>query len=57
VLGARAVDVAGFGGSPTLVMTLATTRDPQELTQAPGAPVPVKYEIWMAVEQPPAVGA
>jgi hypothetical protein len=57
VLGARSAEVARFGGSPTLVMNLATTQDPHELTQAPGAPLPVRYQIWMAVEPSPAVGA
>jgi hypothetical protein len=56
LLGARPVEVSGFGGSPTLVMNLATTQDPHVLTQAPGAPWPVRYVIWMAVDDSPAVG-
>ncbi len=56
LLGAEPVEVSGFGGSPTLVMNLATTQDPHVLTQAPGAPWPVRYVIWMAVDDSPAVG-
>jgi hypothetical protein len=56
ILGARPTEITGFGGSPTLVMRLTTTQDPHDLTQAPGAPLPAKYVIWMAVDQSPAVG-
>jgi hypothetical protein len=57
ILGAKPAEITGFGGSPTLVMKLATTQDPQELTQAPGGPLPARYVIWMAVDQSPAQGA
>jgi hypothetical protein len=57
VLGARPAEVAGYGGSPTLVMNLRTTQDPQELTQAPGAPLTVTYRIWMSASGAHAVGA
>ncbi len=56
VLGAKSAEVSGYGGSPTLIMELKTTQDPHELTQAAGAPWPVKYVIWMAVDDSPAVG-
>jgi hypothetical protein len=56
LLGAKPAEITGFGGSPTLVMKLATTQDPHELTQAPGGPLPAKYVIWMAVDQSSAVG-
>ena len=48
VLGSRPAQVGAFGGSPLLVMNLATTQYPQELTQPPGAPWRVRYMIWMA---------
>lgn len=57
ILGAKPGEINGFGGSPTLVMKLATTQDPHELTQAPGGPLPARYVIWMTVGQSPAVGA
>ena len=56
LLGAKAAEITGFGGSPTLVMKLATTQDPHDLTQAPGGPLPAGYVIWMAVDQSSAVG-
>ena len=57
LLGARPAELSGFGGSPTLVMKLATTQDPHDLTQAPGGPLPAKYVIWMTVDQSPVAGA
>ncbi len=57
LLGTRPSEVAGFGGSPTLVMRLVTTQDAHSLTQAAGAPVPARYVIWMAVDQSPVAGA
>jgi hypothetical protein len=57
ILGARPAELSGFGGSPTLVMKLATTQDPHDLTQAPGGPLPARYVIWMAVGQSPVAGA
>ncbi len=56
VLGAKPDEVAGFGGSPTLVLNLRTTQESHELTQAAGAPLPAKYTIWMAVGSTGAVG-
>jgi len=56
VLGARSSEVSGYGGTPALIMNLETTQDPHELTQAPGAPWRVRYTIWMAVDDSPAVG-
>jgi hypothetical protein len=56
LLGAKAAEVTGFGGSPTLIMNLVTTQDSHELTQAAGAPWPARYMIWMAVDDAPAVG-
>ena len=48
VLGSRPAQVGAFGGPPLLVMNLATTEYPHELTQPPGAPWRVRYMIWMA---------
>jgi hypothetical protein len=56
LLGAKPAQVARFGGPPTLVMKLVTTQYPHDLTQAAGAPVPVRYVIWMAVDRTTAVG-
>jgi hypothetical protein len=56
VLGATPARVAGFGGTPMLVLNLATTQDTHELTQPPGAPWLARYVIWMAVGSSPNVG-
>jgi hypothetical protein len=48
VLGSEPGQVGAFGGSPTLVMNLATTQYPHELTQPPGAPWRARYMIWLA---------
>ncbi len=56
VLGARPDEVAGFGGSPALVLNLRTTQESHELTQAAGAPQLAKYTIWMATGSSGAVG-
>lgn len=48
VLGARPGQVAAFGGRPMLVLDLATTQDPHELTQPPGAPWLARYVIWLS---------
>jgi hypothetical protein len=45
------------GASPVKVLDLATTQDPQELTQPPATPRPVHYVIWMSASSSPGVGA
>jgi hypothetical protein len=47
-LGSSPPQVGVVGGSPTLIMKLATTQYPHELTQPPGAPWRAIYRIWMA---------
>ncbi|HET9897800.1 MAG TPA: hypothetical protein VFQ44_22955 [Streptosporangiaceae bacterium] len=56
VLGAKPAEVAGFGGSPTLVLNLRTTQESHDLTQAAGAPLPAKYTVWMVSGTSGAVG-
>ncbi len=48
--------VGAFGGSPSLIMNLATTQYPHELTQPPGAPWRARYMIWMASVGTPNAG-
>ncbi len=56
VLGDSPEEVAGFGGSPTLVLNLKTTQESHELTEAAQAPEAARYVIWMASGSSPAVG-
>jgi hypothetical protein len=56
VLGSKPAQVGAFGGSPLLVMNLATTQYPHELTQPPGAPWRARYMIWMASPGSPNTG-
>ena len=56
VLGAKPGQVGAFGGSPMLVMNLATTQYPHELTQPPGAPWRARYMIWLASVGSPNAG-
>jgi len=56
VLGSKPAQVGAFGGSPLLVMNLATTQYPHELTQPPGAPWRARYMIWMASPGAPNAG-
>ncbi len=56
VLGARPSQVGAFGGSPMLIVNLATTQYPHELTQPAGAPWRVRYVIWMASVGAPNAG-
>ena len=56
LLGSKPAQVGAFGGSPQLVMNLATTQYPHELTQPPGAPWRARYMIWMASPGSPNAG-
>ena len=56
LLGSKPAQVGAFGGSPQLVMNLATTQYPHELTQPPGAPWRARYMIWMASPVAPNAG-
>jgi hypothetical protein len=56
VLGSKPGQVGAFGGSPMLVMNLATTQYPHELTQPPGAPWHARYMIWLASVGSPNAG-
>ena len=56
VLGSKPGQVGAFGGSPMLVMNLATTQYPHELTQPPGAPWRARYMIWLASVGSPNAG-
>jgi hypothetical protein len=56
ILGSKPAQVGVFGGSPLLVMNLATTQYPHELTQPPGAPWRARYMIWMASPGAPNAG-
>ncbi len=56
LLAARPSQLAGFGASPVRVLNLVTTQAPHELTQPPGGPLPVRYQIWMAVPRGPGSG-
>ncbi len=49
LLGATRQELAAFGGSPQSVLDLATTGDPQELTQLPTSPPAVRYQVWMTL--------
>jgi hypothetical protein len=56
LLGSKPAQVGAFGGSPLLVMNLATTQYPHELTRPPGAPWRARYMIWMASPGAPNAG-
>ncbi len=56
LLGSSPQQVGAFGGSPSLIMNLATTQYPHELTQPPGAPWRARYMIWMASVGTPNAG-
>jgi hypothetical protein len=56
LLGSSPQQVGAFGGSPSLIMNLATTKYPHELTQPPGAPWRARYMIWMASVGTPNAG-
>jgi len=56
LLGSKPAQVGLFGGSPQLVMNLATTQYPHQLTQPPGAPWRARYMIWMASPGAPSAG-
>ncbi len=57
LLAASARQLAAFGGSPELVLSLITNGDPHELTQLPTAPQQVTYQVWMKVLPGAGVGA
>jgi hypothetical protein len=57
LLGARASQLAGYGGSPAEVLDLSTTQEPHTLTQPPTTRWPVRYVIWMAVPSGFGLGA
>jgi hypothetical protein len=57
LLAASAQQLAAFGGSPELVLSLTTTGDPHELTQLPTSPQEVTYRLWMKVVPAGGVGA
>jgi hypothetical protein len=51
LLAARPSQLAGFGGSPVRVLSLVTAQAPHQLTQPPGGPVTVRYDIWMVAQR------
>jgi hypothetical protein len=57
LLAASRQQLAAFGGSPQLVLSLTTNGDPHELTQLPTSPQEVTYHVWMMVLPPGSVGA
>jgi hypothetical protein len=57
LLAATKGQLAAFGGTPVLVMNLATARDPRQLTQLPTRPEPVRYEVWLTAPAAGGVGA
>jgi hypothetical protein len=57
LLAASAQQLAAFGGSPELVLSLITKGDPHELTQLPTSPQEVTYHVWMKVLPSGSVGA
>jgi hypothetical protein len=57
LLGARAAQLAGYGGSPVRVLNLSTTQDPHELTQPPTAPWPIHFQIWLSSPRSAGAGA
>jgi hypothetical protein len=57
VLAATKSQLAAFGGTPILVMNLATAQDPSQLTQLPTAPEPVHYQVWLTAPAAGGVGA
>ena len=57
LLAATKSQLAAFGGTPVLVMNLATAQDPSQLTQLPTAPEPVHYQVWLTAPAAGGVGA
>jgi hypothetical protein len=46
----------GFGGAPVRILDLATSEEPQELTQLPTSLQPVRYQVWMTTPVPGGLG-
>jgi hypothetical protein len=57
LMAASAQQLAAFGGSPELVLSLITRGDPHELTQLPTSPQEVTYHVWMKILPSGSVGA
>jgi hypothetical protein len=57
LLASRRALIAPYGGSPVRVLELATSGDPQQLTQLPTAPAPVRYVLWVTSPGRPGAGA
>jgi hypothetical protein len=49
LIGARARQLAGYGGSPAKVLDLSTTQEPHTLTQPPTTRWGVRYVIWLTM--------
>jgi hypothetical protein len=56
LMGASARDLIDFGGTPEQIVNLATSEEPQELTQLPTSLLPVRYEVWITAPVAPGTG-
>jgi hypothetical protein len=57
LLGARAGQLAGFGGTADRVLDLTTTQDPHQLTSPPTTLATIHYVIWMLAPRAGGTGA
>ena len=48
LLATRAVELTAFGTTPRRAAHLVTTQDAHNLTQPPGSPWPITYQLWMS---------
>jgi hypothetical protein len=56
LMAASGREVLGFGGTPVLILDLATTEEPRDLIRIPTALQAVRYQVWIAAPVPGSTG-